>query len=410
MNKTLLSLLLIVAALGLGGGLAWLMVRTPPVPPETDMTIPPPLVQTVRVAPETVIETIVGHGTARADRVALLTAEVGGQIVEIGRTLQDGSPVEAGQLLARIDDRQYAETLELKTALAAADQAALDQLVVEEANLNRLLEIAEREVKVNRDEERRLADLFEQENASKREYDVARLAYTRSLRERTAFGNQVALIPGKRTQLAASLRSRQADVALAQLDVDRCRITAPFTGRIDELLMEMGEAVQPSGQIARIIDLSRIEIPIELPVSSYARVAVGADVVLLGDSMTDLSWSGRVERISPAADARSRTFRAYVMVDNERQDPPWGPGLFVRAEVAGPALVDALLVPRGALVEGHLFVVNDDHAHRREVQVERYLGERALVTGQLRHGDAVIVTNLDSIEDGLTVRTRGETP
>ncbi|MCH7814792.1 MAG: HlyD family efflux transporter periplasmic adaptor subunit, partial [Planctomycetes bacterium] len=284
MNKTLLSLSLIAAAIGLGSGLAWLMVRTPPVPPETDMTIPPPLVQTIRVVPETVVETIVGHGTARADRVAMLAAEVGGQIVEIGRGLQDGSPVEAGQLLARIDDRQYAQTLELRTALADADQAALDQFAVEKANLNRLLEIAEREVKVNRDEERRLADLFEKEHASKREYDVARLAYTRSLRERTAFGNQLALIPGKRAQLEASLRSRQADAALAQLDLDRCRITAPFAGRIDELLVETGETVQPSGDIARIVDLTRIEIPIELPVSSYARVAVGADLVLLGTS------------------------------------------------------------------------------------------------------------------------------
>ncbi|MHC4091354.1 MAG: efflux RND transporter periplasmic adaptor subunit [Planctomycetota bacterium] len=406
-KRIILSLALIVLVLGAAAAISRVMLQNPPKPPERDEVLPPPLVRTIYTRPETVTEKIVGYGTARAYRSATLTAEVSGEVLKIAPGLQDGSPVIAEQVLVHVDDRRYVQTLEQKTAQSAVAAARLHQLDVEEANLSRLLAITNREVQVTLDEERRLAQLFEEDHASKREYDIARLAYTRSLRERTDYQNRLDLIAPQGEQLQASLRGSRAEVEFARLDVEHCRIPAPFDGRIDELAVEVGETVQRGGTVATVIDGSRIEVPIELPASAYARTRLGATVDLRTDSGalgSGLQWPGTVERISPDADEESRTFRAYVVVDNRAQQTPLVPGYFLRAEVTGPTLVDVLLVPRGSIVADHVFVLNDGRAHGRRVEIQRYLGDRAVVTGELNGGESVIVTNLDVLEEGTLVR------
>lgn len=406
--KTLISLGIIVLVVGGGTLAAIVMTENKADPEESRIALPPPLVSAVLVEPRTVTETIVGYGSARPYRSAVLTSEVGGEIVELADGLRDGSPVQAGQLLLRIDDRRYVQALEQRIALADADRARLDQLDVEAANLSRLIEIAGREVRVRHDEERRLAALFEGGNAGKTEYDLARLAYDRLLREKVTLQNQLDLIEPQRRQLTASLHGRNADIEAARIDVHKCRIVAPFDGQIDELSVEIGETVRPGGTIASVIDPMRIEVPIEVPVSARPRVEVGAAVQLLADSMPGLRWSGAVARGSPDADEQSRTFRAYVEVDNRRQKTPLLAGYFLRAEVAGPTLEGAMLVPRGAILDDHVYVAAQSHARRRRVAIERYLGDEAVVSGELQSGDQVITTNLDMLDDGTKVRVLAE--
>jgi len=402
--RAVISVILAVLVLGAGATIARVLTQTRPVPQETQTAPSPPLVRTQALRPESVNQTLVGYGSARAQRSALLTAEVGGEIVEIAAGLEDGTPVRAGQLLVRIDDRRYAQTLRQRRALADADQARIAQLDVEAANLRRLIEIADRELRVRHDEERRLADLFERDNASKTEYDLARLAHDRLLRERTNLQNQLELLEPQRQQLEASLAGRLADVEIAGLDVEHCRIVAPFDGQIDELSVEVGERVQRAGPIASLVDPLRMEVPVELPISARAGLAVGAAARMWMDSLPDTRWSGRVERISPDADERSRTFRAFVVVDNREQRTPLVPGCFLRAELTGPTLSDVLLVPRGAIIGNHVFVALAGRAARRSVSVDRLVAERAVVSGEIEAGDRVILTNLDLLEDGVAIR------
>ncbi len=413
MVKTLVSLALVGLVLGTGAIVAKFMVSTRPAPPERDLTVPPPLVQTQAIRPETLTETIRGYGSARPYRSVVLTTEVGGEIVELAEGLQDGSQVRKGQVLVRIDERRYVQRLAQANALVEADQAQLGQLDVKEANLGRLLTICEQEVKVNRDEERRLAGLFESEAASRKEYDFARLAYQRSLRESTSYQNEIDLTGPQRRQLQASLQGRLAEVEVAKLDVEHCRILAPFDGQIDELLVEVGERVQPGSAIAGVIDPWRIEVPIELPASAYTQVIPGAAVELWAENMPDLHWSGSVARKSPDADEQSRTFRAYVEVDNREQATRLVGGFFLSAAVTGQRWDGALLVPRGAIVDDSVFVAHTlfgrvvgwgCFSERREVEVKRFLGERALVADGLEGGERIIVTNLDRLRHRGPVR------
>jgi len=282
--------------------------------------------------------------------------------------------------------------------------AELVRVDVEEQNIRRLAAIAQREVDVNHDEYKRLSELFEKGEASKTEFNFARLAYDRSLRESETLGNRLALLEPRRTSLQASRAARLADTELARLYLERCSIVAPFSGQISELMVEVGDRVMPGTRLARLTCLDIIEVPVELPISARPNIATGAACSLTVDSNPSLSWQGTVSRLAPVADARSRTFAAYVEVDNRTQSSPLIPGYFLTAGVRGPLLVGVLAVPRGAIINNSLFVVNDNSAHLRRIKVDTVVGETAVVSGEIRPGDLVILSNLDKLFDGALVR------
>ncbi len=404
LRKFLLSIALIVVVLVGGTMIAgWLHATRAPAERSGERPLPP-LVNVRTVAREDIREYFTGYGTARAEVDALLAAEVYGLVVEVAKGVNDGAHVEAAQLLVRIDDRQYQQQLARAEAVAAELQARTDQLDVEKANIARLATIAEQEVEVNRNELSRVTGLFEKEQASKKEYDFARLAYQQSRRQLLVYKNQIDLIAPRRAGLEASLAARTADAQLAKLDIERCRIIAPFAGEVVWVSADVGDHLLIGGQILRLISTRLVEVPIELPASVRPRVEVGARCRLEADSMPGVYWDGVVARIAPSVDVQSRTFAAYVEVDNDTQPTPLLPGYFLTARVEGPMLKQVVAVPRGAVVEGHVYVVNDGVVHARAIHVDRCVGERAVVTGDLNPGDQLVLTNLDVLCDGAEVR------
>jgi len=367
--------------------------------------LPPPLLVNVRtVAEEDVQEYFTGYGSARAKTDVLLAAEVHGLVVEVAEGLNDGVHVEAGQLLVRIDDRQYFQQLARAEAAVADLDAQIDQLDVERTNIARLAAIAEQEVEVNRSELARVASLYEEEQAAKKEFDFARLALQQSRRQLLGYQNQIDLIAPRHAMLEALQAARTADAELGKLDVERCRITAPFSGQVESVSVDVGDHLMVGAEVLRLIATRLIEVPIELPASVHPRLEIGANCRLEADSMPGTRWNGKVARIAPSTDTKSRTFAAYVEVDNDKQQTALVPGYFVTARVEGPMLRQVMAIPRGAIVGNEVYVVNNHVVHARTIDVDKYVGERAVVRGDLAPGDPLALTNLDALHDGMTVR------
>jgi len=138
-------------------------------------------------------------------------------------------------------------------------------------------------------------------------------------------------------------------------------------------------------------------------------VAAGTACHLRLESERDAAWSGQVVRIAPAANQATRTFSLFVEVDNTRQKQPLMPGTFVRAQIDGPVWRDVLVIPRGIIQEGHVFIYERGVAQRRAVTIRRHLLDQAVVRG-LNPGETVITSNLDALFDGAPVRIQeGET-
>lgn len=403
--RIVVSSVLIIVILSAGAGVAMLLVHSRPQASQTPTIIPPTLVESQVIRSGDVREIFTGYGTARADKSVVVSAEVSGRIVDVPDRIEDGARVEQGELLARVDDRTYRSQLERAESMLADVDAKLARLDIEKENVKRLMEIAQRELDVNQAEYQRLLDLRERNAASKKEVDFARLAAEQSRRTLQTLENQRDLIPSQRTELEATRKTREVEIELTKLEVERSTILAPMSGQIERIAVETGDHVMPGKEIARIVNTDRIEVPVELPLSVRSKTSVGEAAILTMETAPDAAWHAKVVRLSPTADASSRTFIAYLEVDNRVQETPLVPGVFLTAKVEGGMLADALVIPRGALVEGHVFVAEGRSAHRKKVNIETLIGDQAVVSGELESGDRLITSNLDILHDGASIRT-----
>ncbi|UCF34299.1 MAG: efflux RND transporter periplasmic adaptor subunit [Phycisphaerales bacterium] len=404
--RLIVSALLIIVLLVGGGSVAYVLIKTKPEPPRSETRILPPLVDSLVVEADSVTERFVGYGTALPDRSATLSAEVPARIVEVVNDIEAGSAIAEDQVLIRLDDRQYQQELERALALAEADDAQLREIGVEKTKLRQLIQIAKTELEIASDEKKRVTRLFEEGHAEKREFDLVRLAYQRARRTVQDLEKDYDKLEPQADRVAASKKANEAQAATARLNVERCTIKAPFAGTIDQLMVDVGDHATIGIPLLTLVDSSHIEIPIQLPASAYDRVRRGAPSRIAAESMPNRSWSGEVARIAPLAQQQTRTFAVYIDVDNTKQERPLLPGMFVRALVSGPTHPQALVIPRGAIRRGHIFVVEGDVARRRAVTIERFLLDQALVGGEIQSGDRVILSHMDQLADGMKVRVR----
>jgi len=402
-RRIIVSLALIAVVLGAGMGLMAVLVKARTAPEKTETARAPLLVETVKPEPETIREMLVGYGTARADRSARISAQVSGEITQLADDLKPGSEFKKDDELIWIDDRHYRHVLSQARAALASEEAQLAQLDVEEANLQKLIAIVREEFSIQQAELDRVKALRNQELAHSREYDRQRLA-VETLRARLqGHENQLALIAPQRSRVEASRDQRRAELAMADLNLKRCIIRAPFDGRVDGLMVEVGELAQAGVPLLSFLDPQLLEVPIELPLSQRDRVWVGATCRLWLDKANPACWKGQVKRVSPSVNQATRTFAVYIEVDNADQSFPLMPGSFVRAKIEGPLLEDVKAIPRQAIRQGRVFIFKDGRASARDIRVERHLADRSVISG-LQEDDIVITSNLDALYEGVPVR------
>ena len=404
--RILPSLVLIVLLLGGGTGVAGILYVLRRETPRRETGALPPVVKSLTLGRETVTERFVGYGTAQPYRVANLAAEVTGRVVELVDHLRAGTTVTSGTPLIRLDDREYQETLKRAAALAVGDQAGIDEVNAQAQQLRELIATAQQETRVARDEWLRVGDLYERNLAAKKEVDFANLAYAQSRRVLQGYQMEASGMEPRIRRLQASMDAHNAQVNQAKLLIERCEIKAPFDGAVKTLMVEVGNWVGPGAILLTLIDPLRIEIPIQLPASVYDRVRVGDFCRVTSESLRDVDWKGEVTRIAPSVDERTRTFAAYVEVDNTVQLQACIPGTFVVAQITGPVHVDVLVIPRSAVRDGRVLVVQDGTAVARSVKLECLVADRAIVSGELVEGDVLILSRLGLLEVGSPVRVR----
>ncbi len=404
LRKTIISVVLIVVVLGIAAVFCDYLIKNKPQPERHEVKSNAPLVSYVVLKPENVREVLDGYGTARADRQATLAAEVNAAVIELVNDLKTGVVVKKGQLLVRLDDRQYQQDLLEAESMLEAQDAEVARLRVEQHNLAALLEIADADLIVNKDEFDRIDRLRSEDRASSTEHNLARLKYQAALRAKQQLDNQIALLEPAFLRIKAEKTAAMARAERAKLNIDRCNIKAPFAGQISALDVDPGDRVRIGSAILQITNLDIIELPLEIPVSAHARLSIGAKVTAYVESFPDQRWEGIISRMSPVASEWSRTVEVYVEIDNRKQEVPLVPGYFVKAEVEGPMIENALVVPRTAVVGGYVYLANGRIVHKRQVEVDRYLKDNAVLSGEIKPGDHVITTNLELLYEEAKVR------
>lgn len=372
----------VVLVLGLLGARALVGMREEAAVAPPD--VPPPLVDALVARPGALRFHVEAHGTVVPRTESRLVAEVAGRVVEVPPELADGAYVEEGQLLARIDPRDY--------------DLALEQAKLSVARAERTLAEEEAEAELAREEWAEMGD-GDATPLTRREPQVA--------------------------EARAALEAARAGLERARRDLARTELRAPYAGRVREKLVDRGQYVMPGTPVATMYAVDFVEV--RLPVADdelafldldygyrgEAPRADGPEVLVSADFAGGRhEWRGRVVRTEGEIDPATRMVVLVARVDDpygrgeERDRPPLSIGMFVRAEVLGRRVEEAYVLPRTALRgTGRVFVVDEDDRLRfRAVEVLRSGHDDVVVGEGLAPGERVVTSPMQVATDGMLVR------
>lgn len=272
----------------------------------------------------------------------------------------EGAAVEAGDLLATLDARDAQAELARATAAQALAERELERVLSGERDevkrrLAAELAVREAEADLARRELERGEELVRTQVISESALDALRAERTtadsRVQASREALGQAQA---GSRAEdiavQRAQLELRRADVALAQRELDKCELRAPFPAAVVRRLASVGDSLAPGVPVLELVDRSRREVELEIPASAAARLGGAPRVRLALDEVREFQLETALDAFVPVADEQSRVFRGVVRLEaGEDVAGVLKPGMFVRARLELAPLPGVLLVPSDAV-------------------------------------------------------------
>jgi RND family efflux transporter MFP subunit len=336
-----------------------------------------------------------GYVTAR--RQATVSAKITGKVRDV--RIEEGQRVEAGDILATLDDSEARVEVELRRAQLGAARAQLTEAEASSANAQR--------------EYGRQQEIAELKLTSASALDAARTGAEAS-RARV-------------TSQESGVRVAQEALAAAQVQLDNTIVRAPFAGVITVKAAQPGEMISPISAgggsirtgIGTVVDMDSLEIQVDVSESYINRVQPGQKVEAVLNAYPDWRIPASVIAIVPTADRSKATVKVRIALGEKdaRIVPEMGVRVaFLESSPDGAAQAAAprgALVPAGALRQDAgkdvVFVLRDGKAGRRAVTLGGSLGDSRQVLAGVTAGDSVIVDAPEGIKDGDAVAAREAT-
>jgi RND family efflux transporter MFP subunit len=356
-------------------------------PPQTiDKKPPSMLVDVMRVHAANEKITVKTQGSVTPRTQTTLISEVSGLITEVSAAFVAGGFFSKGDVLVRIDDRNY--RAEVKRAQAAVRAA--------ETNVTR---------------ETGLADY------AREDWERAQ-----SVLRSSKAATDLAMRKPQQAEALASLEFAKADLEKREGDLDRTVIRAPYDGLVREKRADIGQFVNSGTPLAVTFSVEVAEIRLPLPDSQLPYLNLdehelvqgrGPGVVLSANIGGQLnSWQGRIIRTEGIFDERSRVLYLVAQIDDpyNRYSQKWQHslrmGTFVEAAIEGKRLDNVIRLPRTALRRDNKIWTVSDNDTLRPVTVEiAHADEQSvLIRSGLISGQLICLTVPENPFPGTPVR------
>lgn len=286
-------------------------------------------------------------GTAKANESVLLTAQNTDLVQSI--EFDDGQLVEKGQLLLTLNNRQ-------------------EKARVHELEIN--LQEAKRQLK-------RITDLARGNAASQQLLD----------------------------EQQAKVKSLSAQKEVVEAQLAELELRAPFSGKLGIRQVSLGALVKPGDVITTLDDLQVVKVDFSIAEVHLPSIALGQLINATSIAYPGEVFKGKIDSVDSRIDPLTRAVQVRAIIDNE--DAKLRPGMLLQI-LLQKQVINTLVVPEGALIpiedKQFVFVIVDDKASKREVQVGRRKPGVAQILSGLKIGDQVVVEGTLRLQDGSAVK------
>jgi membrane fusion protein (multidrug efflux system) len=316
----------------------------------TAVEAPPTNVVVLELQPTTLQDKINLPGLIEPWTKLALMSKIGGSIEELA--VQEGDYVQKGQLIARIEDKDYRIALDSAKAAYALAQADYSR--------NKTLRKKGISTQANLDEQR------------------------------------------------STLRQAKAALENAELALSRCQVTAPIPGIISKINAEIGMVVNQMmpEPIAEILQIDRVKAVVAVPEADVNAVRQLQKTEVHIRSLENARFQAQVHFLAPAPETLTHAYRLELALDNS--ESRIFPGMFLQANIVKQTEEQAISVPLYTVIsrndEHFVYVVENNIAHKRAVETGFTEGWQILIRSGLHLGEKVIIQGHRTVDDGQPVR------
>jgi membrane fusion protein (multidrug efflux system) len=318
-----------------------------------------------RVQPHDLKQTLSLSGSLRALNQATVKSRIAGEIVDV--LVREGATVKAGQVVAKMDTREYQARYEQANGALLAARGQLEIATKARDNNKALL--------------------------------------GRGFISQNAFDNAASQFEIAR----ANVESAQAALDLTRKILGDTIIRAPISGVVSSRTVQPGERVPIDSRLLDVVDLSKMEMETGVPAGDIVNVSLGQEVVTRIEGVT-APVVGKVVRINPSTQSGSRSVLIYVQIENP--DARLKAGMFGEAQLTLQKKNGVLTVPQSAVQASNgkatIYAIENGVLTQRPVK----LGMKGLdndgpaveVLEGLTEGMQIVRTNLGNMATGTRVR------
>ena len=352
-----------------------LMIKLKPEAEFQKPKIIPQVVETMAAYPSQVTAKISSQGTIRPEHEILITSEVAGKVEWISPKFLDGAGFRSGDTLMKIEKRDY------ELALITTESS-----------------------------------LFQAKLALEREQAESKLANIEWERVGKGDASSLTLREPQLAQARAVLAAAEAAYEQSKRNLKRTVILAPFDGRVRKKMVDIGANLVPGSRIADIYNTLNLEVRLPIADKDIPFLGVPLDgttlskgkrpsVVLTTSYGGDtFQASGFIVRAESQIDPKTRMISVIATIPMNRINEKLKVGMFVNAEIDGLLYDGITIVPRSAVKNDMIWVVEANVLRKKSVEVIRYEKDFAFIADGLEKNDRVLTTRLDSYVDGMPVR------
>ena len=288
-------------------------------------------------------------GVAEAWEVVSVPSETPGPVSWVGKA--EGNKVKAGEAILRINTESLT------------------------ASLNN----AKTQLQANRKNFSRMENLYKQEAVSKKSFEDS--------------------------EDALSVSQVNYDLALEQFN--KSVIKSPIAGVIDSVVPKKGEYVNPGSIVAKVVDLSKIKIYVEVPEKDAQFLTIGQEVDVYPADITETlqKIKGKINFISVNSNPKTLTYKIRIDLENQTAIAP---GRIVRADIVRRDLKGVILVDIYSVLDTngqkYVFVNNAGKAAAKKIELGPLIGSEAVIYSGLSKGEELITSGQQFLTDGAPIR------
>lgn len=412
-------------------GYMWLVKNTPPLQERTEEESAR-MLETINVQRLDVRPKVSGFGTAKYARSWRAVSQVEGRIKKVHPQLRPGSMIQAGEVLLEIDDSDYRSRVDELNATIEKQDAEIHTLEQSILNDEKVLAIEIETLKILQRNFDIQTSLSAQNATSISEVDEARRDWLSQQKAIQDLKNKTALYAPQIKALQAGKRQAVAQIEQAKRDVERAKITAPFRIRIGNVQLEVDQFVTVGEALFMGYSEAEMEIETQLPLQDIHRLLVSQNNGVLpktgssGDDYrrafsfeilvevagmeTRFTYPGRFLRVREMVDTKTKMVGFVVGVKNGSPPdqivsaPPLLEGAFCNVDVYGKTLAQQVVIPRCAIRNGSVYLVDDDNRlATQNVEIKFTQDDYAVVASGLDGDETLVVANPSPAIIGMLV-------